>query len=181
MSPRNVSYLVSLAVSALVLGAMAGATYDLHGVITDHAQPGPPPATGLRFFGQIVLANLGAVALVATGILTAGLGSLILGPVVAANLSILVATGRQWLTTEQFLGGLAIHGTGEALAVLFGTIAGLHPVVRVLTAPRERRTTQGVLRLYLTGIAETVPLLAVAVVVILAAATWETLVSVQLR
>ncbi|OLT16832.1 hypothetical protein BJF80_05900 [Serinicoccus sp. CUA-874] len=181
MSPRNVSHLVSLAVSVLVLGAIAGATYDLHGVITDHAEPGPPPSTGVRFFGQIVLANAGAVALVATGILTAGFGSLILGPVVAANLSILVATGRHWLTTEQFLGGLAIHGTGEALAVLLGMMAGLHPAVRVLTAPRERRTIRSYLRLYLTGIAETVPLLAVALVVIVAAATWETLVSVQLR
>ena len=181
MSSPNVSYLLSFAVSAVILGAIAVATHDLHGVITDHAAPGPPPASGVALFVQIVTANLGAVALVSTGILTAGLGSLVLGPVVAANLSILFATGHQWLTQEQLMHGLVVHGTGEAIAVLLGCTAGLHPIVRVLTAPGPRRREAGPVRLYLHGIAETIPLLLTAVGVILAAAaTWETVVSLSL-
>lgn len=180
MSPRLVSYLVSFAASALMLGGIAWATFGLHGVITEHASPGPPPATGLGLFLRIIVANVGAVAMAATGIATAGVGSLLLAPVVAANLSILFATGQVWLTHEQFTRGLAIHGGGEVVAVLLGCAAGLHPAMRVLTAPAEHRRDVGRVRLYVGGIAETVPLLVLAVVVILAAAAWEVLVSLPL-
>lgn len=168
--------------AALVLLLVAGAhAWDLHGVITDHAVRGEAPARGWALFGQIVAANLAAVALCASGILTLGIGTAVLAPVVAANLAILLSAGRQWLSPHEWAWGLAVHGTGEALAVLLGAVMGLYPLVRALTqyfwAPRSTPFPV----LYFRATAETLWIGVAIVAVVLAAAGWETLVSVRLR
>lgn len=170
---------LSLVVSVVLMGLVFRSTWGLHGVLAEGVGPGRAESSGLELFARIVAANLGAVALVASGALTAGIGTLALAPVVGAHLAILLGTGHEWLTPTQWWGGLAVHGGGEALAITLACTAGLYPLTRTLTSPSDRQR-HGTARLYGRAVAETLPLLGAATAVVLLAATWETLVSTRL-
>ncbi|MCJ8504120.1 hypothetical protein MRU69_04465 [Kocuria flava] len=178
-TPRSALAVTAGAVCVLLLTVGVQA-WELHGVLADHAVRGDAPARGWAFFGRIVAANLAAVALCASGLLTFGVGTLLLAPVVAAQLAILLATGRQWLSPHEWAWGLAVHGTGEVLAVLLGAVMGLYPLVRALSQRAGTPEPAPFLVLYARATAETLRIGVAILVVVLAAAAWETLVSVRL-
>lgn len=172
---------VALFLAVVLVGGIAGTTWGLHGVLTEHTAPVPPDEhNNLAFLVSVLMANAGAVALAASGILTFGIGTLSLAPIVAANVGILMGSGQEWLSPEAFRYGLAVHGLGEAVAVTLGTAAGLHPILRMLPGLRDRSLDVGPISRYIHAVAETIPYLGGAAVILMASALWETFVSATL-
>lgn len=172
---------VAVTVAMLIVGSVIATTWNLHGVITRNM--GPEAARGshdLAFLGRVILANGSAVCLAASGILTVGVGTLVMAPVVAANLGILMGAGQEWLSPEAFQFGLALHGTGEAMAITFGTAAGIYPVLRMIPGLRDCSFEGSLVPRYTRAVTEAAPLVFAAGAIVLAAALWETFISVSL-
>ena len=169
---------LSLVLATSIVTGVVSSVWELHGVLTEHANPVMgEEKDNFSFLISVLIANVGAVALAGSGILTFGVGTLLLAPVVAANLGILLGAGQAWLSPEAFLYGLAIHGAGEALAVILGTAAGVHPILRLLPGFRDRTVEERLIARYIRATSETVPYLVLVAAVLIISALWETFVS----
>lgn len=176
---RALAYQLSLLTGLVLVVGMGAVTWGRHGVLGLTQAPASPAQPSWGLFWSIVLANAVAVSISASGLLTAGVGTVLMGPVVSAHIAILLATGQSLLSPRAFGWGLAIHGGGEAVAVGLGCAAGFYPLLRTLLKGGHQRA--GVAARYRDGVAEALPLLLAAYAVVLAAAAWETLVSTRLR
>ncbi|MDQ0210556.1 MULTISPECIES: hypothetical protein [Arthrobacter] len=184
MSVRNgdkplllVAMMLSLAL--MLAGFTIGFQTDM-AAQSESPQPMSPEAglTWLSALGRILAANVPALCLLFSGVITGGVSTLIAWPLTAIYIGSTMRLGRTHMGIGEVVASIWIYAPIEFLGLLLGAGAGLIPVAAAIRSALSASEAAGPLRQYLAMFPLALKIFGIASVLVLAAALLEATVLV---
>lgn len=179
MSVRNgdkplllVAMMLSLAL--MLAGFIIGFQTDM-GTQSESPQPMSPEAglTWLSALGRILGANMPALCLLFSGVITGGASTLIAWPLTAIYIGSTMRLGRTHMGIGEVVASIWIYAPIEFLGLLLGAGAGLIPVAAAIRSALSAPEAAGPLRQYVATFPLTLKIFGISLVLVLAAALLE--------
>jgi hypothetical protein len=179
MSVRNgykplllVAMMLSLAL--MLAGFIIGFQTDM-AAQSESPQPVPREVglTWLSALGRILAANVPALCLLFSGVITGGVSTLIAWPITAIYIGSTMRLGRTHMGIGEVVASIWIYAPVEFLGLLLGAGAGLIPVAAAIRSALSASEQAGPLRQYLGTFPLALKMFGLAWVLVLAAALLE--------
>lgn len=177
MSVRNgdkplllVAMMLSLAL--MLAGFIIGFQTDM-AAPSESFQPDEASLTWLSALGRILAANVPALCLLFSGVITGGVSTLIAWPLTAIYIGSTMHLGRTHMGIGEVVASIWIYAPVEFLGLLLGAGAGLVPVAAAIRSALSASEQGGPLRQYLGTFPLALKLFGIASVLVLAAALLE--------
>lgn len=124
-------------------------------------------------FRGVLAVNGPAVALLYSGVLTVGVGTLIALPILAIYIGATLRASTDLLGANQVFGTIWVYAPLEFMAVAFGAASGLMPLLSALRAAFWLHAEERPIRAYLGEIGNSLRILVIATSLMLLAASVE--------
>jgi uncharacterized membrane protein SpoIIM required for sporulation len=177
MSVRNgdkplllVAMMLSLAL--MLAGFIIGFQADMS-AHSEFPQPREAGHTWLSALGRILAANVPALCLLFSGVITGGASTLIAWPLTAIYIGSTMRLGRTHMGIGEVVASIWIYAPLEFLGLLLGAGAGLIPVVAAIRSALSPSEVARPLRHYVAKFPLALKMFGIAWVLVLAAALLE--------